>query len=203
MRYREGTSEYLEAMLASYRAILEWGNTWRLRQALRTRFPWLGRLYRESSRKAFWRGARSFPCFGAQAHAFRERFPEALVALEVGRFLEVHGAWAEAIGRALKLKTCHGRRGGACAWTRFPRARLSWFLERAWEAGIERIVLVGQDGAGSGRICARRAVALGVRTRDAPRLQARRQPPRATLLDFRRPHSAFLQFGNEFPSCRT
>jgi RNA-directed DNA polymerase len=166
--YRERTSEYLEAMLASYRSILERGDTWRLRASLRARYPWLERLYPGPSRKPFWRGARAFSSLAAQAHAFRERFSDALVALEVGRFLEVHGAWAEVIGRAVRLKVYRGRRVGTCRWTRFPRERLAWFLERGWEAGIEKVVLVGQDDTGTGRVLPRRTVALGVRAEEPP-----------------------------------
>jgi hypothetical protein len=47
-----------------------------------------------------------------------------------------------------------------------PRERLGWFFERAWEAGIERIVLVGEDGDGAARILPRRAVACGIRERE-------------------------------------
>ncbi len=162
--YRAGASEHLEAMLASYGAILERADTRRLRQSLRSRFPWLERLCPPPSRKSFWRGGqRSFPCFAAQAHAFRERFPGSPVLLEVGRFLEVHGRGAEALGRLVHLKVCRGGRGGACRWTRFPIERLGWFFGRAWEAGIEAVVLVGEECEGFGLVLHRRAVACGVR----------------------------------------
>jgi hypothetical protein len=166
--YREGTSEYAEAMLASYRAILARANAWKLRRAFRARFPWLERLYPPPSREPFWRGPRTFPCFAAQAHALRERFPGCAVALEVGRFLEVHGPQAEALGELLSLRVYRGRRGGACRWTRFPVSRLGWFLERASEACIENIVLAGEDGDGPGRILPRRAIACGIREPDRP-----------------------------------
>jgi hypothetical protein len=161
--YRGGASEYLEAMLASYRAVLERADTWRLRRSLRARFPYLERMYPPPSRKPFWRGRGCFPCFAAQAHAFRERFPGCVVALEVGRFLEVHGSQAAALGGLLNLKVHRGRRGGGCRWTRFPLERLGWFLERAREAGIEKLVLAGEESAGLGRVLPRRAVACGVR----------------------------------------
>ena len=150
-------------MLASYGAILKHADTWKLRQSLRARFPWLGRLHPPPERKPFWRGARIFPCFAAQAHSFRERFRSSLVLLEVGRFLEVHGHHAETLARAAKLKLHRGRRGGAFRWTRFPPARLGWILERAREAGIGSLVLVGEEGPGMGPVLPRRAVALGVR----------------------------------------
>ena len=115
------------------------------------------------SRKPFWRGRELFPCIAAQAHAFRERFRDSLVVIEVGRFLEVHGREAETLGRATKLKIHRGRRGGAFGWTRFPPARLGWILERAGEAGIESIVLAQESGSGIGPVLPRRAAACGVR----------------------------------------
>jgi retron-type reverse transcriptase len=159
--YREGTSERLESMLASYRAILLRADTWRLRRALWARFPWLARLYPPASRRAFWRGARSFPCFAAQARALRERFEGSVVALQVGRFLEVHGPQAVVLGRLARLKVHRGRRGGASRWTRLPVERLEWLLERASAALVPSVVLAGEGPAGLGSILPRRAVAWG------------------------------------------
>ena len=86
------------------RAILGRGDTWRLRRSLRARFPYLEWMYPLPTRKPFWRGRRTYPCFAAQAHAFRARFRGCLVVLEVGRFLEVHGTQAETLGRVLGLR---------------------------------------------------------------------------------------------------
>ncbi len=173
--YSEGTSEYAESMLASYRAILERADTAKLRRSLRARFPWIQRLYHLPTRESFWRGARTFPCFAAQAHSFRERFPGSVVLIEVGRFLEVHGREAEALGRLLSLKVYRGRRGGVWRWTRFPVERLGWFLDRAGEAGIENIVLVWEDGDAAGRVLPRRAVACGVREEVSSNRRIRRR----------------------------
>jgi hypothetical protein len=159
--YREGTSKYAEAMLASYRALLDRASTCKLRRSLRSRFPWLERLFPPPSRKPFWRNGTSFPCFAAQAHACRERFPGSLVAIQVGRFLEVHGAGAERLGELLRLKVLRSRRGGTCRWTRFPVEKLDWFLERAAGASIESIVMAGESADGVGRVLPRRAVACG------------------------------------------
>ena len=59
-------------------------------------------------------------------------------------------------------------RRAARRWTRFPLERLGWFLERAWEARIETIVLVGEDSEGPGMVLPRRAVACGVRADERP-----------------------------------
>jgi hypothetical protein len=175
--YREGKCEYLEAILSSCRAILQRAGTWRLRRSLRARFPYLGKLCPPPSHKPFWSGARLFPCFAAQAHAFRERFPGSLVLIEVGRFFEVHGPEAEALGRLVRLKVYRVRRGGACRWTRFPVGPLRWFLDRAWPSGIENIVVVREDGDGLGRVLPRRAVACGARA-DIGKIYPPRDPLR-------------------------
>ena len=175
MLYSDGTSEHAEAMLASYRAILDRADTYKLRRSLGARFPWLRRLFPPTSHKPFWRERRSFPCFVAQAHAFRERFAGSVIAIEVGRFPEVHGWRAGALGGLQGLpRPARGRLPLDAFSRRAPRLvsrtglagphgnhRTRWGRKREarsgpppksrglWGAGGQGID--GLDGAGTGR----------------------------------------------------
>jgi len=110
--YRQGESEYLRDMAASYRPHLLRADTRRLRANIRRRFPWLRTALPEPRKKPFWFAPRAFPCLGAQVHWFEERYPEALVAFQVGRFWELYGSRAASFAEAARLKLYRGRRAG-------------------------------------------------------------------------------------------
>ena len=146
--YRPGASEYLLAMVASYRAHFLRADTARLRSSIGERFPWLSEALGGPRGKPFWTGRRFFPCLGAQAHWLDARFPDALLAIQVGRFFEFYGRRAEGVARLARLKLIRGRRAGYRGWTRLPVGRLPYLLESARRAGIPRIVLAREAEAG-------------------------------------------------------
>ncbi|MBN1418866.1 MAG: hypothetical protein JXP34_08820, partial [Planctomycetes bacterium] len=106
--YREGESEYLRDMVASYRAHFLHADSARLRARIRSRFPWLRRALPGTGKKPFWFAPRAFPCLGAQVHWFEDRYPESLIAFQVGRFWEFYGAWAARVAEAAHLKLYRG-----------------------------------------------------------------------------------------------
>lgn len=159
--YRPGTSEYLQAMTASYRAHFSHANTARLRARIRRRFPWLQRALAPAGGGPFWELRRAFPCLAAQAHWFDRKFPGCLLAFQVGTFWELYGGSATAVARAMNLRLLHGRRRALQPWTRVPLARLGLLLEGARKVGVRDIVLIGEEGQSGGWVLDRRAVGLG------------------------------------------
>ena len=159
--YRPGENEYLRAMLASYRAHFLRADTERLRSRIRERFPWLSDALGGPQGKPFWTGRRLFPCLGAQAHCLDARFPDALLAIGVGRFFEFYGRRAEDVARLARLKLIRRRRAGYQGWTRLPVDRLPYLLETALRAEIPRIVIAREAEAGAGPVIPRIPSAAG------------------------------------------
>ncbi len=176
--YRPGESEYLLPMVASYRAHFLRADTARLRSSIGERFPWLSEALGGPRGKPFWTGRRLFPCLGAQAHWLDARFPDALLAIQVGRFFEFYGRRAEEVSRVARLKRIRGRRAGYRGWTRFPVGRLPYLLEATRRAGIPRIVLVREAEAAAGPVIPRIPAAVG-RIGDGRWLREGGEPDRA------------------------
>lgn len=160
--YRPGASVYLEAMLASYGAMLDRGDCFRLKRRIVDRFPFLSRIRFRSGQKPFWRTRTHFPRFSSQVRRFHEAFEGALIGIEVGRFLEFHGPQADLVYRLLGLKIFEGRRGGFDHWSRLPRDRCAMLLDAARQAGVKYVVMVCQEEPlAPGDVYQRRAVAVG------------------------------------------
>ncbi len=161
VRYRKGTSEYLRAMTASYRAHFLHANTWKLRTAIGRRFPWLRRAAAAPGERPFWELRRAFPCLAAQAHWLARKFPGRLLAIQVGKFWEFYGPSATCLARALGLQLLRGRRRALRPWVRVPLDRLPLVLEAARASAVRDVVLVAEEGQGAGWVLDRRAVAVG------------------------------------------
>jgi hypothetical protein len=148
-------------MAASSRAHFLRADTARLRSRIGERFPWLSEALGGPDGKPFWTGRRLFPCLGAQAHRLDERFPDALLAIQVGRFFEFYGPRAQEGSGVARLKLIRGRRAGYRGWTRLPVDRLPYLLDMARRAGVPRIVLAREAEAGAGPVIPRVPAAVG------------------------------------------
>jgi len=159
--YREGQSEYLRSMTASYRAHFANAHTARLRSSIRARFPWLRDALSGPQGEPFWGPRRLFPSFAGQVHWFLERFRGCLVVFRVGKYLELFGASAERIAKLGGAKLLRARRGRPRPWVRFPRERSGALLAAARRGSIRKIVFVDEVEDAAGPVKARRATAIG------------------------------------------
>ncbi|MGH7207998.1 MAG: RNA-directed DNA polymerase [Nitrospiraceae bacterium] len=106
----------LRASWASSLSHMNMAQTYRLRQALLRRWWWLRHFFTLDDGLLTPREPPEtrYPCLKAQYDAVTRRYPGALVACQVGCFVELYDATAEQAIRRLRLSPVQPRRGFQC-----------------------------------------------------------------------------------------